>query len=98
MPPRLGFVTPTTTARGRDGFDRPLRPVMSSALPAGGDALGVALGAALDDHFVKRFGNLASIVVVRCKLSDEGATAIARGVYASDTLTHVDLSGPKDEK
>lgn len=63
--------------------------------PAGGDTLGEALGATLDDHFVKTFGRLASISVVRCCVSDEGATAIARGIWASNTLTHVDLSGLK---
>lgn len=59
----------------------------------GGDALGVALRATLQDHFTKRFGSLASIALVRCGMSDEGATAIANGIWASTTLTQVDLSG-----
>lgn len=67
--------------------------VVSSILPAGGDALGGALGITLDDYFATTFGSLASISVVRCGVSDEGATAIARGIWASKTLTHVDLSG-----
>lgn len=62
-------------------------------MSAGGDALGEALGATLDDHFAKTFGRLTSISVVRCGVSDEGATAIARGIWASNTLTHADLSG-----
>eukprot|EP00752_Nemacystus_decipiens_P005087 g4616.t1 len=69
-----------------------LQELVVEGLDEGGDALGNALGVTLDDHFVKRFGHLASIVVARCKLSDEGATAIATGIYASNTLTHVDLS------
>lgn len=62
-------------------------------MDAGGDALGTAIGAMLGDYFTTRFGSLASISLVRCGLSDEGATAVARGIWASSGLNHVDLSG-----
>lgn len=60
---------------------------------SGGDALGRAIGETLSDFFVRRVGMLASISLVRCDMSDEGAKAIAQGVLDSATLTHLDLSG-----
>ncbi|CAM9467775.1 unnamed protein product [Ectocarpus fasciculatus] len=69
-----------------------LREMVVEGLERGGDALGTAVGTMLDDYFAKRFGSLTSISLVRCGLSDEGATAVARGIWASSGLTHVDLS------
>lgn len=59
----------------------------------GGDVLGEAIGNTLGDYFMRRVGTLASISVVRCGMSDEGAKAIAKGVSVSPSLTHLDLSG-----
>lgn len=67
--------------------------VLHTCMRAGGDALGTGIGTMLGDYFAKRFGSLASISLVRCGLSDEGATAVARGIWVSSGLTHVDLSG-----
>ncbi|CAM9269484.1 unnamed protein product [Ectocarpus sp. 4 AP-2014] len=69
-----------------------LREVVVEGLERGGDALGTGIGTILGDYFAKRFGSLASISLVRCGLSDEGATAVARGIWASSGLSHVDLS------
>ncbi|CAM9357249.1 unnamed protein product, partial [Ectocarpus sp. 12 AP-2014] len=69
-----------------------LREVVVEGLERGGDALGAGIGTMLGDYFSKRFGSLASISLVRCGLSDEGARAVARGIWASSGLSHVDLS------
>ncbi|CAM9669069.1 unnamed protein product, partial [Ectocarpus sp. 13 AM-2016] len=69
-----------------------LREVVVEGLERGGDALGTGIGTMLGDYFAKRFGRLASVSLVRCGLSDQGATAVARGIWASSGLSHVDLS------
>ncbi|CAB1109001.1 unnamed protein product [Ectocarpus sp. CCAP 1310/34] len=69
-----------------------LREVVVEGLERGGDALGTGIGTMLGDYFAKRFGRLASVSLVRCGISDQGATAVARGIWASSGLTHVDLS------
>ncbi|CAM9719035.1 unnamed protein product, partial [Scytosiphon promiscuus] len=79
------------TAIRMNGFG--LQEIVVEGLDKGGDSLGVALGATLQDHFAEKFGSLASIALVRCGMSDKGATAVARGIFASNTLTYVDLSG-----
>ena len=58
-----------------------------------GDALGMTISHVLDDYFMRTWGRLAAISLVRCGLSDDGAKAMARGISASSTLTYVDLSG-----
>lgn len=69
-----------------------LRELVVEGLEREGDALGMSISHILEDYFMRTLGRLATISLVRCGVSDEGAKAMARGMLTSPTLTYVDLS------